>query len=226
MSSKHTRFSSGASMPVEFICCPVCQKTLNLHRSGGQSVMVCSSNHSFDIAKEGYLNLLMRAHRSFYHKAQFEARHKIICQSELFQPLIVLLKERIAFYERDLNSGEAPVLDAGAGEGSFLTEVMRGQSRLAVGLDIAKQGILLAAKKNQNDIWIVGDLSRMPFHSDTFGVILNILSPANYEEFDRVLMPNGILLKVIPRKLYLEQLRTYSSEAKHGGDTFNSGEAQ
>src|SRR5699024_12792386 len=38
-------------------------------------------------------------------------------------------------------------------------------------------------------------------------VVLNILSPANYMEFKRVLAPEGIIVKIVPRPNYLKELR-------------------
>ena len=40
-----------------------------------------------------------------------------------------------------------------------------------------------------------------------FDVILNILSPANYAEFTRLLKPDGLFVKVVPENDYLKELR-------------------
>jgi 23S rRNA (guanine745-N1)-methyltransferase len=76
-----------------------------------------------------------------------------------------------------------------------------------VGLDISKEGIVMAAKKYKDPIWLVGDLAISPLEDQSFHVILNIFSPSNYKEFKRILVPNGLVIKVVPRSNYLKELR-------------------
>lgn len=40
-----------------------------------------------------------------------------------------------------------------------------------------------------------------------FDVILNILSPSNYAEFNRLLKADGLVVKVVPQSGYLKELR-------------------
>ncbi|HML37333.1 MAG TPA: methyltransferase domain-containing protein [Bacillota bacterium] len=103
-------------------------------------------------------------------------------------------------------------MDAGCGEGSHLSRLSRRiNSALKCGLfgiDIAKEGLKIASKNDEDIVWVVADLAKLPFRDGSFQIILNILSPANYLEFERVLAPEGIVVKVIPEKSYLEELRT------------------
>ena len=41
----------------------------------------------------------------------------------------------------------------------------------------------------------------------TVAAILNVLSPANYPEFSRVLQPGGMVLKAVPGERYLQEVR-------------------
>src|SRR5699024_11433583 len=59
-----------------------------------------------------------------------------------------------------------------------------------------------------SDLWLVGDLANTPIGDGSCQVILNIFSPANYMEFKRVLAPNGLVEKVVPRANYLKELRS------------------
>ena len=120
------------------------------------------------------------------------------------------------------------VLDAGCGEGSHLSRIltkMQNKTDISfqgVGIDISKEGIRIAARDYMNIIWCVADLTNMPFKNKQFDIVLNILSPSNYAEFQRVLKDNGILIKVVPGSDYLTELRnifydktdkeTYSNE--------------
>ena len=82
-----------------------------------------------------------------------------------------------------------------------------GINSILFGVDIAKEGIKLATSEDKDIIWAVADLAKLPFQQASFDVILNILSPANYHEFERVLADDGLLIKVIPGKSYLGELR-------------------
>lgn len=56
-------------------------------------------------------------------------------------------------------------------------------------------------------VWCVGDLRRLPFADGTFSAVLDVLTPANYDEFRRVLSPDGVLVKVYPGQDYLREIR-------------------
>lgn len=135
-----------------------------------------------------------------YSKELFEARQQIIVSG-----LYDTMQQTIA----SLIEGEAPViLDTGCGEGSHLQRICtKLENSVGVGIDIAKEGILAAAKFYEGLIWCVGDLANSPYNAQSFDTILNILSPANYEEFKRLLKPGGKVIKVVPQAGYLKELR-------------------
>lgn len=111
------------------------------------------------------------------------------------------------------------VLDAGCGEGSLTRQLAARQSlqtHFFCGIDLSKDGILQAAREPSTILWTVGDLARLPFQKETFHWVLNILSPANYKEFARVLKPDGILLKVVPGALYLKSIRDVMYQGTKG----------
>src|SRR5699024_8325158 len=83
----------------------------------------------------------------------------------------------------------------------------RDRAITGIGLDIAKEGIIMASKNYHNPIWLVGDLANIPLTDQSSHVVLNILSPANYMEFKRVLAPEGIIVNNVSRPNYLKGLR-------------------
>ena len=177
--------------------CPICSEAMTISEEGKMS---CPVNHSFDVAKQGYINLMHRPATTMYSKELFEARQAIIVSG-----LYDKLQQKIA----QLIGTQAPIiLDTGCGEGSHLHRICNmSENAVGVGIDIAKEGIIAAAKNYNEQIWCVGDLANSPYNVGTFDTILNILSPANYEEFKRLLKSGGNVIKVVPQTGYLKELR-------------------
>ncbi|MGO1043537.1 putative RNA methyltransferase [Clostridioides difficile] len=166
--------------------------------------MVCINNHCFDISKKGYVNLLNSNTKTIYDKELFESRHEIY-NSKVYDNLTEELKYIIHNYTLDKNINY--ILDAGCGEGYFSNKLyedknINNRCKL-IGIDIAKEGISMATRGENEVIWCISDLSNLPFKDNAFGVILNILSPANYKEFTRVLSDDGIIVKIVPESNYL-----------------------
>jgi len=170
--------------------------------------LVCREGHCFDLAKSGYVNLVPQADQSAYTKTLFNAR-RLIYESGFFQPLIDYLVSWLPNCLPDLNF---IFLDAGCGEGSLLISLIKALGRdykgQAFGIDIAKEGIKAAAAADSPVLWCVADLARLPLRDKCFDLILNILSPANYGEFSRVLKKEGYIIKVVPEQDYLREIRS------------------
>ena len=180
---------------LSLFACPICQESMTIQEQGR---MVCLANHSFDIAKQGYINMLTHGAASKYSKELFESR-KTVIDSGIYDEIEDKIIELIAPAQT--------VLDTGCGEGSHLARIMAEKKGIGVGIDIAKEGILAASRHYPEQIWCVGDLAKSPFAKSSFDAILNVLSPANYEEFKRLLTPGGCVVKVVPQSRYLHELR-------------------
>ncbi|WP_257009714.1 putative RNA methyltransferase [Evansella halocellulosilytica] len=192
--------------------CPICYSSMRVVLL---SSLICTNNHTFDFTKQGYVNLLQNQVKTKYRKDLFESRRNLIITSRFF----ALLTEEIAhIIKRHTDKKESlTVLDAGCGEGSHLITICNKiNSRFSkitrAGIDISKEGVLVAAKHYPNNIWCVADIADPPFKASQFDVILNILSPAKYEAFQSLLKENGLIIKVVPQSNYLKELR----EAIHG----------
>ena len=195
--------------------CPICNGSMLLKDDLN---LTCSKNHSFDLSRKGYLNLLASGNHAKYARELFEARQQV-CSYGFFDPLIQTLGEMILNHSREnIPNRAVSVLDAGCGEGSHLRGlegILDQTIDLSLfGVDIAKEGIKLATSCDSDIIWAVADLAKLPFQQASFDVVLNILSPANYHEFERILVDDGILIKVIPGKSYLGELRSLMFEGK------------
>jgi|SRR5690625_1911659 len=220
MSNKE-RSAENLSEIVDVFRCPLCHSSMKVMNLKS---IICSNNHTFDIAKQGYVNMMTRPTNSHYDKKLFEARQNMIMESDLY----ALLHEKISeMIEEHLGVSNYPtiILDAGCGEGSHLQMVLdecNNEAITGIGLDVSKEGIIMAGKKYKTPIWLVGDLASAPLADQSTCIILNILSPANYKEFKRVLAPDGFVIKVVPRANYLKELRdiifTDENKKKYSND--------
>lgn len=215
--SKRTKSAKYVNKFVDLFSCPICGQAMQVENL--QS-LCCSNNHSFDFAKQGYINLNIQQTKSKYNKQLFEARRNFIYQTKFFEPMIQTIVQKVSEYTQTKND-PLYILDSGCGEGSHLTNICHSvqstteKTLVGVGIDIAKDGLLVAAKNYESKIWIVGDLAEAPFKDKSFHIILNILSPANYREFKRLLKDGGIVIKVVPQSDYLKELREYVFDDLH-----------
>lgn len=184
---------------LNIFACPHCEGAMIVEDNGN---LMCENRHTFDVAKQGYIFMLPKAMQSMYTKELFEARHDII-SSGLYREVQQKIAAMIATH-----TNEAVILDTGCGEGSHLANICEMlDNAQGVGIDIAKEGILAAARFHREQVWVVGDLAKSPFQEKSFTTILNFLSPANYGEFKRLLKDDGYMIKVVPQENYLKELR-------------------
>ncbi|WP_309252348.1 methyltransferase domain-containing protein [Paenibacillus spongiae] len=176
-----------------------------------KSLVCIDNNHCFDLSKRGYMNLLSGSYRTMYDKRMFESR-RAISRSGVYRPFYEAICDRITA-EREVEREPTKVMDAGCGEGSHLHNIQQTIEQhtrnplVAVGMDISKEGIHQAATEYPKAIWCVGDNANSPFADQSFDYLLNILSPANYAEFRRIMTDDGTVIKVIPGIDYLKELR-------------------
>jgi 23S rRNA (guanine745-N1)-methyltransferase len=191
------------SFPALLIC-PVCETPLDWN---GKECR-CANGHSFDLAKEGYLNLLLSHQRKSSHPGDdanmIQARRRFF-DSGAFDPLTNLILHSSLFTQRSALS----LLDCGCGEGHFLGALSEARTGQFYGVDVSKEAVRCAAKRYRKAKWIVANAMRtLPFANHSLDVILSILAPRNPEEFARILKPDGALILGVPGANHLIELRS------------------
>lgn len=185
-----------AAEGVNALRCPVCGGSLT--RVGDD--FACEKRHRVNVNRKGCLNFLSAPVDSCYDAALFQARRRVFAAG-CYQPVAEAL-------EAMLPQGEQRLLDAGCGDGWYLNALLQKHADWqGAGVDISRDAILQATDQPCTALWCVGDLRKLPFRSGAFTAILDVLTPANYEEFRRVLAPDGLLLKVYPGSGYLREIR-------------------
>lgn len=197
--------------PFQALACPLDQQPL---RRQGQTLR-CASGHAFDIASQGYANLLpVQNKRSLDpgdSKLMVAARQRFLGAGH-YAPIADAVS-RLAL--ADIPAGEvASCLDAGCGEGYYLRALAamakQSQRALAVfGLDISKWAVLSAAKQDRADehTWLVGSNANLPLLAGTLDRVLCMFGFPVYAEFARVLKPGGRLIQVDAGPDHLRELR-------------------
>ena len=193
---KLQRFASASAF-----ACPICQENLALVEIS----LKCKNRHSFDLAKFGYVNLAPQIKQSAnYDKENFQNRQQIL-EAGFYQAILEGVSDLLA-----ANPSAKTVLDIGCGEGFYSRKLQESHSdKTFYAFDISKDSVQIAAKSEPNWAvnWFVGDLARLPIKDGSMDILLDIFSPANYGEFRRVLSKDGILIKVIPTKNHLKEIR-------------------
>ena len=181
--------------------CPLCQQALLLTDKS----YCCANNHSFDQAKQGYVNLLPVQFK--HSKAPGDNKNMVLARRAFldkgfYQPLV----DRMFTLYQQYGQLDAPLLDAGCGEG-FYSHQHKTSSNQVYGVDIAKETIKIAAKRYQNCHFSVGTLSKLSFADNYFAWLTSVYAPILEDEFTRVLSQGGYLLTVTPAQQHLYELK-------------------
>ena len=196
--------------------CPLCGKKMRFHAGG----LVCKKEHRFDISARGYVNFLRRDRAlKGYDASFFQSRSRFFAAG--FYDHIA---EAVSRQAAEAAPGGV-VLDAGCGEGFYALRLFQKLQDTGVQLlafDIAKDAIKQAAGHGEPVKWMVADLTDIPLKDGVVDCLLNIYTPANYDQFRRVLRKDGILIKVVPGKNHMIQLREAAGEAIRSGEYSNA----
>lgn len=165
----------------------------------------CPNQHSFDVARSGYVNLLQpQDRRSKYpgDTAEAVAARRRLHNLGVTAPLLEAIAEATAPTQSDT------LLDAGCGDGFYLGSLAERTHCQALGVDISIPAVDLAARRYPACHWIVANADRaIPAPDSSFSLILSITGRRNPLEFRRVLAPQGRLLVAIPAPTDLIELR-------------------
>lgn len=164
--------------------CPKCHTSFELSQSG----LVCQNNHQFDVSKKGTVHFPLHHMDSDYDKEMLLHRRKMI-QKGLYEPLETEIAKLLFSVSQD-----ELIIDMGAGEGSILERLATSHhvEGHKMGFDLSKDGVLLSSDFSEEAFWFIGDVTNMPFKSESIDVLLNIFSPSHYEEMSRVLKKRWI----------------------------------
>ncbi len=178
---------------LEWLACPVCGGDLSRTADG----LACPEGHSFDIAKQGYANLLGPQGKT--HTADrpemLDARTRVL-GAGLFDPVTEAIRE--ALLEFDGSEVGGPVVDLGTGTGFHLERALEElPERFGLGLDNSKYAARRAARCHPRAAAAVADIwEGLPLKDRSVALILDVFAPRNGPEIRRVLGPGGLAIVV------------------------------
>ncbi|WP_394243268.1 23S rRNA (guanine(745)-N(1))-methyltransferase [Vibrio astriarenae] len=183
--------------------CPLCHQSLTLT----DRTYRCSNNHSFDLAKEGYVNLMPVQHKRSKdpgdNKEMMQARRRF-----LDHDYYARLRDRIAeLCLENTHQQTSTILDIGCGEGYYTSHLAQETQSTVFGLDISKAMIKQAAKRYSDVNFTVASSQRLPFSDNSLNAVVRIYAPCHHDELYRTIADNGIIITVTPAAQHLFQLR-------------------
>lgn len=195
---------------ISIVKCPICGNRLNEDKQ--KKLFLCKNNHCFDMAKQGYINLLISNQsklRTHGDSAEMLKARKSILFGSYYKCISDYLNITVQRILQDKNKGYS-VLDMGCGIGYYLTSLKDYLNRDNIdyyGIDIAKSGIIEATKHDKKISWIVGSSMKLPYLDNSMDIVISIFSPISECECERVLKNNGVLIVISPNKNHLIELK-------------------
>lgn len=194
------------------LICPACETAL----AWNEKECRCANGHSFDLAKEGYANLLLSHQRRSSHPGDddkmIQARRRFFDSGAFARLTSLILHSSFITHRSSLS-----LLDCGCGEGHFLGALSETCNGQFFGVDVSKEAVRCAAKRYKKAKWIVANgMRKLPFANHSLDIILSVLAPRNPEEFARILKTDGALILGVPGPNHLIELR--SRLAANAGD--------
>ena len=191
---------------MSILICPVCGG--NLEKT--EHSYVCVKGHSFDIARSGYVNLLLSKHMGKTvhgdNKLMVNARREFL-EKGYYAPLMNALCDKAEQYFK----GKV-LLDAGCGEGYYTTAIYDRFQKANIaarlfGIDISKVAAEAAAKRKNSITFAAASVFHLPVADSSCDMLVTMFAPYCGGEYLRVLKKGGIMIMAIPSENHLWELK-------------------
>ena len=193
---------------VSLLRCPHCRADLEL---AGRAV-TCPNRHSFDVARQGYLNLLPGdARTGMGDTAAMVAARAAFLGTGNYGEIMDAVAAAAAFADQDSPSdvgGDGCCIELGAGTGHYLSRVLDAvPRRMGLALDVSTHAARRAARAHPRMGAVVCDArAPLPVRSSVAALVLSVFAPRNGSEIARVLRPGGAVVVVAPTAAHLAEL--------------------
>ena len=175
------------------------------------------AGHSFDMAREGYCNLLVVQHKASRNpgdsKVMVEARRRFL-ETGHFAPIVDRMFTTVRECVAAAAGGAFNIVDAGCGEGYYLDRL----SQIAVsnpepgtlglaGIDVSKWAVKAATRRNAPVMWLVANNRTPPFLAGSVDLVLCLFGFPVWDGFKKIQKSGGHVLLVDPAADHVLELR-------------------
>ncbi len=182
------------------VICPVCGAPLSMN----SPCWCCEEGHGFDVAKQGYVNLLPVQQKHSLHPGdtaeQVHARRRFL-NAGFYAPISGAVGEM-------LPARTNSVLDVGCGEGYYLRSLgAKNPQWERWGVDISRDAVRLAAGADKKAQYLVATAAHLPFADESFDAVLSLFALTLPEEYARVLVRGGLYVQALTEEDHLQGLK-------------------
>ena len=183
------------------LICPICGQPLRRQ----ERQYICENRHSFDIARQGYVNLLPVQQK--HSIAPGDTREQVLSrraflEAGFYAPIAEAL---ISAAKKYGVSGE--ILDIGCGEGWYSAQLADALNANLTGLDISKEAVRCAAAKYKGKLWLTATAAHIPVADGSAELLTSLFAITLPEEFSRVLKKDGLYFQVLAAQDHLLGLK-------------------
>ena len=192
------------------LLCPVCGSELNRE----DRRLLCSNNHSFDIARQGHVNLLTVQQK--HSKNPGDTREQVLSRREFLEAgHYAPIARTLIDTAKELGiSGQ--ILDVGCGEGYYSAQLADALESPLTGLDISKEAVRCAAAKYKGKQWLCATAAHIPVEDGAAQLLTSLFALTLPEEFKRILSDDGYYFQVLAAEDHLLGLKSVIyPELKH-----------
>lgn len=184
------------------LVCPICGSILS-HK---ERRLCCENNHSFDIARQGYVNLLPVQQKHSLDPG--DTRQQVLSRrafldTGMYAPILQ------ALIRQGKTLGlSGTMLDVGCGEGYYCANLAQQLGMELVGVDISKEAVRCAAARYKGFTWLCATAAHLPVPDNSVQLLTSLFALTLPEEFRRVLAPGGYYFQVLAAEDHLLCLKS------------------
>ncbi len=182
--------------------CPLCGEKLHLEEKS----YLCPRAHRFDIARQGYVNLLTVQQKHSLDPGDTRQQvlsRRAFLEAGFYAPISEELNRAALDY-----GARGEILDVGCGEGYYSARLAQALSEPLTGLDISKEAVRCAAAKYKGHHWLCATAAHIPVPDGSVGVLTSLFALTLPGEFRRVLCEGGLFLQVLAAEDHLLGLKS------------------
>ena len=183
------------------LICPICGEQLNKE----DRRFVCAHNHSFDVARQGHVNLLVVQQKHSLNPG--DTREQVLARRDFLEAgFYAPIAQTLIDTAKELDiSGR--ILDVGCGEGWYSAQLADALGAELTGLDISKEAVRCAAAKYKGKQWLCATAAHIPVEDGSADLLTSLFALTLPEEFRRVLKPDGYFFQVLAAEDHLLGLK-------------------